>query len=110
MVLVEVDQDHRDDLRMFIAQQLGNRCAVHPFQAFDTGNVAALQDAVEQDGGLFIAQRALEHGPDIFIVVGNQRALIARQFGEAVDHLVDAFARDRLQARDGFTQPLHFFR
>ena len=48
-VCAAVDEmDRRDDLRVFVAQQFGHRPRVHPLQAFNAGDIAALQDPVDQ--------------------------------------------------------------
>ena len=57
LVEVQVHQDRGDDLRVLVAHQLGHRARLHPLQAFDAADVAALQDAVEQQVGLVLAER-----------------------------------------------------
>src|SRR6201996_1741639 len=108
LVEVEVHQDRRDDLRVFVAQQLGHRAGVHPLERLDAGDVAALQDAVDQQAGLVLAERLAQHGLDVFVGVLHQHVLGLRDGAEAVEHAVHALARDRLHAGDGLAQLLHF--
>ena len=48
LVKVQMHQNGRHDLRMLIAQQLRHRRRVHPLQALDARDIAALQNAVNQ--------------------------------------------------------------
>jgi NAD(P)-dependent dehydrogenase (short-subunit alcohol dehydrogenase family) len=82
---------------------------VHPLQAFDAGDVAALQDAVDQQRGLVVAQRTAQHGLHVVAGVGDQEALRACRVGELHQHLVDLVARDGAGLGDGFAQALHLF-
>jgi len=63
---------HKDggyDLRVFIADQFGDRCRIHPLQAFYATSVAIVQDAIEQAGRLVVAQRFGQHAADIIACV-----------------------------------------
>ncbi|MCU0814512.1 MAG: hypothetical protein MUC32_09450, partial [Burkholderiaceae bacterium] len=76
VVELEVHEDRGDDLRVLVAQQLGHRTGVHPLQALDARDVAALQDAVEQQVGLVLAERLAQHALDVLVGVGHQRAVL----------------------------------
>ena len=84
MVELEVDQDGGDDLRVFVADQVGHGGRVHPLEAFDAGGVAAVHDARDQVGGAVVAERLGQHGLDQLVVHGDGRAL-AGDFLELVD-------------------------
>jgi hypothetical protein len=89
-----------------IAQQLGHRDGVHPLQALDAGDVAALDDAVDQQVGLVVAQRLAQHGLDVLVGVGHQRAHFRGLGREPIQHAVDAIAADGLELGDGFAEVL----
>ncbi|KAF1070496.1 MAG: hypothetical protein GAK39_01977 [Variovorax sp.] len=108
LLVLQVHQDGGHDLRMLAAQQFGHRQRVHPFQAFDAGDIAALQDAVDQQRGLVVAQGALEHRAHIAAGVVHQQALRGRVIGKAVDDEVHLLARDAAHVRNGLAELLHF--
>jgi hypothetical protein len=110
LVEVEVDQDRRDDLRVLVAQQLGDRSGVHPLEALDAGDVGALQDAVEQQGGLVFAERLAQHRADVLVGVVDEAQLLLGDRMEELQHGLEALARDRLHARDRLADALHFLR
>jgi hypothetical protein len=110
LVVIQVHHDGSHDLRVFVAQQLGHRQRVHPLQAFDARDIAALKNPVQQQRGLVVAQRPLEHGAHIVPRVGHQQAMRRGNIGEPPDHLIDPFARDAPGFGNGFTQLLHLFR
>ena len=75
LVEVQVHQNRRQNLRVLVAQQLGHRQRVHPFQAFDARDITALQNAVNQQRRLVVAQRALQHRAHVVVRVRHQQAL-----------------------------------
>ena len=61
LVKINMDQNSRHDLWMFVAQQLGHCRGIHPLQALDARGIVAAQDPIEQQGRFVITQRPLEH-------------------------------------------------
>ena len=110
MVALQVHQDGGDDLRVLVAHQLGHGRRIHPLQAFDAADIVALQDAVEQQVGLVLAERALEHRAHVFVVVVDQHAAVTRHLAELVQYLVELVVADALHARDGLAHALHLLR
>ncbi|MOA37973.1 hypothetical protein D3C78_1596170 [compost metagenome] len=65
-------QDRRDDLRVFVADQLGHGVGVQPVQRVDAAAaVAGFQDVFDQAGRAVAAQRLGQHAADV--VVRTQR-------------------------------------
>jgi hypothetical protein len=93
LVELQVHQDGGDDLRVLVAQQFGHRARVHPLQALDAGDVVALQDAVDQQVGLVLAQRLAQHGLHVLVGVGHQHVFVGRDVLEVLEHAVHALAR-----------------
>ncbi len=85
LVGAQVNQDRRHDLRVLVAQQLGHRDGVHPLQALDARDVAALDDAVDQQVGLVVTQRLAQHGLDVLVGVGHQHAHLGRLLREDLE-------------------------
>jgi len=81
---------------------------VHPLQALDAGDVAALQDAVDQQVGLFVAQGLAQHALDVLVGVGHEHVLGLRHGDELVDDRLVPLPRYRLHLGDGLAQALHF--
>jgi len=79
LVVVQVHQDRRHDLRVFVAQQLRHR------QAGPSTSDASMPEtsppckiAVNQQSGLVVAQRQLQHRAHVVAGVGDQQALRGR--------------------------------
>ena len=94
---------------MLVAQQFGHRDRVHPFQTFNTRDVAALQDTVDQQARFVLAQGAAQHRAHIAAGIGDQQTLRRRIVRETHDHLVDFVARDVAHPRNCLAQLLHLF-
>ncbi len=110
MVALQVDQDGGDDLRVFVADELGHRLRVHPLEAFDTGGIAPAEDAVEQGSGLVVAQRLGQHAADVFVRIQTQRGGLAGFGDEGFQHFVDFLEADVAQRRHGRAELLDLFR
>ena len=94
---------------MLIAKQLRNACRVHPFQAFDARDIVAVQDTVDQQRRLVVAQGTLEHGAHIVTGVRHHQALRLGDGRKPVDHIVHPLARHGLGLGNGLTKLLHLF-
>jgi hypothetical protein len=105
----QMHQNRGDDLRVFVADQVGSGGRVHPLQPFDAGGIVAGHDAADDAGGAFIAQRLGEHGLDGFVVDGDRRAF-GRLLRKFVEHGFDAFAGDLFQFGHRLADFLHFAR
>ena len=102
-------QNRRDNLRVLIAQQLGHRDGVHPFQAFNARDIAALQDAIKQQRSLIVPQGAAQHRFDVIAGIFHQQALRGAIVGKPRHHKIDFLFGHPPHAGDGFAQFLHFF-
>jgi hypothetical protein len=89
LVIVQVHQNGGDDLGVFVAQQFGHGQRVHPFQALNARDVAALQDPVNQQCCLVVAQSQFQHRAHIVPGIGDQQTLGSRHAGEFDHHVVD---------------------
>ena len=112
LVEVEVHQDRGDDLRVLVAQQLGHRAGVHPLQALDARDVAALQDAVDQQVAPCRRPSALRSTAFTYSSVSaTSMLLLGRHAGERRQH-----ARRRARAASTSSRAmvsprrLHLFR
>jgi len=56
-----VDEDCRNDLRMFVLDQVRDDRRLHPLQAFDAADVAANENAVYDAASLAFAKRLGQH-------------------------------------------------
>ena len=57
VIVFEVHQNGGNDLRVLVANEIGNRWRIHPFQAFNAIGVAALQNTRDQVRCLVVAER-----------------------------------------------------
>ncbi|OIQ70224.1 hypothetical protein GALL_481650 [mine drainage metagenome] len=108
LVEIEMYQNCRGNLRMLIAQQLSHAGRFHPLQALNAGDIAALQNAVDQQSRLVVAQRAFEHRAHVIARIGHQQTLRRRHASELVHHFVDPFTGHRFGLGNGLAQFLDF--
>ncbi len=75
----EVDQNGGDNLRVFVANQVGGTLRFHKVERFDTaGGIARFQNIFQQAGGAFFAQRFNQYGAQVFVGVDIQRGELLR--------------------------------
>ena len=110
VVVLEVHEDGGDDLRVFVANEVGDRRRVHPFEAFDAVGVAALQNARNQVGRFVVAERLGQDRAHVGVAVDVHRRRFGRRALEVGKDFLDLGPGHRLQAGHGVAELLDFFR
>ena len=110
MVTLQVHQNGGDDLRVLMADQLGHRGRIHPAQALDARDVAALHDAVDQHAGLVVAQRTFQHATHVGVGIMHQRALLRGLLMKTFQNLLDMVLGRVLGPGHHFAQSLYLLR
>ncbi|MNO22718.1 hypothetical protein D3C76_125030 [compost metagenome] len=91
---------------MLVANHVGDRARLHPFQAVQAAGIATQQDAVDQAIGLVLAQGLGEHLADIAVGADAQAGLVADDLDELAHHLLDLLAVHVAHLRHGHANPL----
>ena len=74
-------QNGGDNLRMFVADNIGHSLRLHIVEAFDPGRTFVfLEDIFQQAGGTVFTQRLDQHGTQIIIGIYVQRRILNRRF------------------------------
>ena len=110
LVRVEVGDDDGLNLRVLVANHIGNGTRLHPLQAVQATGTATEQDAVDQVARLVLAQRRGEHLADVGIGTHTEAGLVADDVDELGHHLLDLLAMDIAHASHGHADALHFLR
>jgi hypothetical protein len=110
--LVGLEMRHHDghDLRMLVADQVGDRARVHPLQHLHARAVAPEQDAVDDAAGLVLAEGLHQHLAHVVIGTDADRRLLVERDGEFADDGLDLLARDGTDPGHGLADLLHFLR
>ncbi len=108
LVGVEVGDHDGLDLRVLVADHIGNGARLHPLEAVQATGVATEQDAVDQAVGLVLAQCLVEHLADVGIGAHAQAGLVADDFDELAHHLLDLVTVHIAHLGHGHTHPLYF--
>ncbi len=110
VVVFQVHQDGRNDLRVFVLDQVGNRRGIHPLQAFDTGGLARLQDARDKVRCLVVTERLGQYRTDVVVGVDMNRSMFFGCLQEFVQDALDLGAGNRFQRSHGVTELLYLAR
>ena len=110
LVRVEVGDDDGLDLRVLVANHIGNGARLHPLQAVQTTGAAAKENAVDEVARLVLAQRRSEHLADIAVGADTQAGLVADDLDELTHDLLDLLAVDIAHAGHGDADALYFLR
>src|SRR5690606_20350197 len=105
-----VGERDRDDLRMFVTHELGNRARVHPLQCLETLARASEEDAIDDACRLVLAERADQHFAQVLIDADTERGLLFHGRRELIENLRDLLTRDVLQLRHCRADSLHVLR
>ena len=101
VVVFQMHQNGRDDLGVFVLDQVGDGRCVHPLQALDTRGFTCLQDARNQVGSLVVAQRLGQHGADVVVGVDMDGRVLFGYLEELVQDAFDLGAGNRFERRHG---------
>ena len=67
LIRVEIRQHDRDDLRVFVAQDVAHGLGLHPLQRFQAAAAATAQNAIDDAAGLVGSQRLVQYLADVVI-------------------------------------------
>src|SRR5450830_527543 len=109
LVGVEVRHHDRLDLRVLVADHVGDGARLHPFQAVEAAGVAAQQDAVDQAVGFVFAEGRGEHLADVAVGADAQAGLVADDLDELAHHLLDLLSVNVAHLRHGHAHALDLF-
>jgi len=110
LIRLEVRQDDGDDLRVFVANELGHRARIHPLERLEALALAAETDAIHERIGLFVAQRADQHPAYEIIATDAERSLALQLRGECIEHAAHFIARHAGELGHGAAETLHVLR
>ncbi len=109
LIGLQIREHHGLDLRMFVADGVGDRARVHPFQTVYS-HIATGDDAVHQAARAVLAQRLDQHVLDVALGAHAQTGLRVALVDELREHVFHALLTDALQAGHGHAHALHFLR
>ncbi len=109
LVGVEVRHHDRLDLRVLVADHVGDGARLHPLEAVQAAGVAAQQDAVDQAVGFVFAQGRGEHLADVAVGTDAQAGLVADDLDELAHHLFDLLTVHIAHLRHGHAHALDLF-
>ena len=86
---IEMREHQRDDLRMLVLDQIGDRARIHPLERFEPRALLLRGDPREHVFGAVMAQRLFHDVLDLRTRAEAQRGALAGTEHELVEHLVD---------------------
>ena len=96
MLAVELGEEAGDDLRVLVADQLGDHARLHPLQGLDAGATGAGQDAVDDRLGPALAERTGKSPLHVLDAIDGEAGGVGLAEEVADDHF-GAVARDLLE-------------
>lgn len=109
LTALEMDQDGGDDLRVFIADQVGGALRLHKVERLHPGGgFAGFEDILQQAGGTLFAQRFHQHRSQVVAGVNAQGGELFGIVFKFRQDLAELFMRDLAHAGHGAAQKLDF--
>ena len=108
--LIRIQIRHNDglDLRMLVANHVGDGTRLHPLQAVQAAGAATQQDAVDQVASFVFPQSLGQHLADVTVGTNAKAGLVADGGNELPHHAFNLLALNVAHLRHGHTDTLHF--
>ncbi len=110
LVSIQIGDHDGLDLRVLVANDVGDGARFHPLQAVQTAGVATQQDAVDEAVGFVFAQGLSEHLANVAVGADAHAGLVADDVDEFAHHLLDLLAVHVAHLRHGHAHALNLFR
>ena len=108
--VIQIRDDQRDNLRMFVDDQFGDRSGIHPVENLDRAVGARGRDPAENGFSLVVTQRARHHIADVISGAEAEAGLLLDDRKELVQNPVHCILVEALHRIHGGAEMLHLAR